>query len=146
MERQAIEKAVDEWVREAAIDPATGAPYVDGGFEITDYATYLIGPMPDSDPPTSGVRTHLFQLRFSLTPAEDRSTVEPMVERLKVRALEDPTLGGRLTYGRRLEFGAADYSKVAPDNRRGGPVVWVQAALAEIELGPGAAAGPTPPA
>lgn len=35
--QEAIEAAVNEWVREVAIDPRTGVPSSAGGFEITDY-------------------------------------------------------------------------------------------------------------
>jgi len=43
VEREAIETAVDGWVREVAIDPRTGVPGSAGGFEITDYRSHLVG-------------------------------------------------------------------------------------------------------
>lgn len=59
VEREAIETAVDGWVREVAIDPRTGVPGSAGGFEITDYRSHLVGHTP-----TTGLRSHQLDLRF----------------------------------------------------------------------------------
>jgi len=103
MKREEIEAALEEWVNETAIDPHIGAPFVVGGLEIANYNTFLIGHTPTGDPPTSGRRSHHFDLRFLLTPQETWATSQPMTERLLAVAVNDPEIGGRLTYGTRLD-------------------------------------------
>lgn len=133
--REAIEAAVDEWVREVAIDPETGVPSSAGGFEITGYRSHLIGSTPTGDPPTTGLRSHLLSLRFLLTAEETKATIDPMLERLRTAALEDPELGGRLDYRTRLELGEAVVAKRGERNRHGGPVVIVDASVREVDFG-----------
>jgi hypothetical protein len=133
--REAIEAAVDEWVRETAIDPKIGVPDSAGGFEITDYRSHLIGHMPTGDPPKTGLRSHHLSLRFLLTAEEKKATIDPMLERLRAAALEDSELSGRLDYRTRLELGEAAVARRGEHNRHGGPVVVVDASVREFDLG-----------
>lgn len=133
--REEIETAVDEWVREVAINPAIGVPDSAGGFEITGYKSHLVGSTPTGDPPTTGLRSHLLSLRFLLTAEETKETIDPMLERLRAAALEDPELGGRLDYRTRLELGEAAVAKRGERNRHGGPVVVVDASVREFDFG-----------
>ena len=137
MERGEIAAVLDEWVREVVIDPRTGVPFVDGGLDIAGYNTFLIGHMPDADPPKGGTRSHLLNLWFLLTPNEDKRTIGAMVEQLKAAALADPTLAGRLPRAHRLELGAAKTVAKDSSNKRGGPVVVLQAVIAEFDPGKG---------
>lgn len=133
--QEAIEAAVDEWVREVAIDPGTGAPDSAGGFEITDYRSQLVGHTPTGDPPTTGLRSHQLDLRFLLTTEETKATIDPMLDRLRAAALEDPELGGRLDYRTRLELGEAAVAKRGERNRHGGPVVVLYASVRAFDFG-----------
>lgn len=135
MTREAIEAAVDEWVREVAIDPTIGVPDSAGGFEITGYDSHLIGSTPTGDPPTTGLRSHLLSLHFLLTAEETKTTIDPMLERLRAAALEDPELSGRLDHRTRLELGEAAVAKRGERNRHGGPVVVVDASVREFDFG-----------
>jgi hypothetical protein len=135
VERQAIKAAVDEWVREVAIDPRTGVPDSAGGFEITGYRSHLVGHTPTGDPPTTGLRSHQLDLRFLLTTEETKATIDPMLDRLRAVALEDPELGGRLDYRTRLELGEAAVAKRGERNRHGGPVVVANASVREFDFG-----------
>lgn len=135
MTREEIETAVDEWVREVAIDHEIGVPDSAGGCEIAGYRSHLIGHMPTSDPPTTGLRSHHFDLRFLLTAEETKAMIDPMLERLRAAALEDPELGGRLEYRARLELGEATLAKRGEANRRGGPIVIVDASVREFDFG-----------
>lgn len=135
MEQRGIEAVVDEWVRATAIDPETGVPESVGGFEITGYRSHLIGHTPTADPPTTGLRSHHLTLRFLLTTEETKATIDPMLERLKASALEDPELGDRLDYRTRLELGQARPAKRDEHNRHSGPVVLVDASVREFDFG-----------
>lgn len=135
MTREGIETAVDRWVREVAIDPETAAPSSVGGFEITDYRSHLVGHMPTGDPPKTGLRSHHLSLRFLLTAEETKATIDPMLERLRAAAAEDPELRGRLDHGTRLELGEAVVAKRGERNHRGGPVVVVDASAREFDFG-----------
>jgi len=135
VEREAVERAVDEWVREVAIDPGTGVPNSAGGFEITDYRSHLVGHTPTGDPPTTGIRSHQLDLRFLLTTDETRATIDPILARLRASALEDPELGGRLDYRTRLELGEAAVANRGERNRHGGPVVVLYASVREFDFG-----------
>ena len=48
MTREAIKAAVDEWVREVAVDRRVGVPDSAGGYEMADYRSH----MPTGDPQT----------------------------------------------------------------------------------------------
>jgi hypothetical protein len=135
VEQQAIEAAVDQWVREVAVDHRVGVPDSAGGFEIAAYRSHLIGHMPTGDPPTTGLRSHQLDLRFLLTVEETKATIDPMLDRLRATALEDPELGGRLDYRTRLELGEAVVAKRGERNRHGGPVVVLHASVREFDFG-----------
>jgi hypothetical protein len=133
--REAIEAAVDEWVREVAVDHRVGVPDSAGGFEIADYRSHLIGHMPTGDPPTTGLRSHHLSLRFLLTPEETKATIDPMLKRLQADSLEDPEIGGRLDYRTRLELGEAVVAKRGERNHHGGPVVALDVNVREFDFG-----------
>lgn len=135
VEREAIETAVDGWVREVAIDPRTGVPNSAGGFEITGYRSHLVGHAPTGDPPMTGLRSHQLDLHFLLTAEETKATIDPMLDRLRATSLEDPELGGRLDYRTRLELGEAVVAKRGERNRHGGPVVVLYASVREFDFG-----------
>lgn len=135
MTREAIEAAVNEWVREVAVDPRVGVPDSAGGFEIADYRSHLIGHMLTGDPPTTGLRSHHLSLRFLLTAEETKATLEPMLKRLQATALEDPELGGRLDYRTRLKLGKVVVAKRGERNHHGGPVMVLDASVREFDFG-----------
>ncbi|HEY5941269.1 MAG TPA: hypothetical protein VIT89_00215 [Solirubrobacterales bacterium] len=139
MTREAIESAVDEWVREVAVNHRVGVPDSAGGFEIADYRSYLIGHMPTGDPPTTGLRSHHLSLRFLLTAEETKTTIDPMLKRLHADSLENPELGGRLDYRTRLDLGEAVVAKRGERNHHGGPVVVLDANVREFDFGDGQA-------
>lgn len=135
VEQEAIETAVDGWVREVAIDPRTGVPDSAGSFEIADYRSHLVGHTPTGDPPTTGLRSHQLDLRFLLTAEETKATIDPMLDRLRAAAREDPELGRRLDHRTRLELGEAVVAKRGERNRHGGPAVVLYASVREFDFG-----------
>lgn len=135
MTQEAIEAAVDKWVREIAVDHRVGVPDSTGGFEIADYRSHLIGHMPTGDPPTTGLRSHHLSLRFLLTAEETKATIDPTLERLRAAALEDPELGGRLEHRTRLELGETVVAERGERNRHGGPIVVLDASMREFDFG-----------
>lgn len=116
METEAIQQTLADWADEQATDPELGVP-PDAKLRVEGGASFLIGPTEGAEDPSSGVRSHLFDLEFSLggAVAEDEETA--LFERLRDAAKHDPSLGGRLPAGSYAELGAVSQQPRGPERR-----------------------------
>jgi len=133
-----IVRNLDEWVREALIDPHVGVP-PDAKLDVRPsphrFPASPYEPMPHGESePDGGIRYRAFELRIAFPEHAERREIEAVVARLERLLGADPTLGGcfrpgdvRLgEEGKRVESEGGWYGERSP-------LVTVPVMVSEIE-------------
>ena len=129
-----IVRNLDEWVREALIDPHVGVP-PDAKLDVRPGFDFLCGPIPPGESePDGGIRDRAFELRIAFPAHAEPREIEAVVPRLEDALRADSTLGGRFRpgdvrlgeEGKRVESEGGWYGERSP-------LVTVPVMVSEIE-------------